>query len=163
MYKAYYQFLFSYGIRICGHKDITKDCIHETFLEIWKKREELPEVSHVGAYLKTILKRKVSKEMPKEQMRHLDEGGPGYESSIQYSYEELLIQLQSKEEMQVKVREAIHNLSKRQLEVIRMKFFDEKSYEEIAALTATTPRTIYNQVYESLKILRKYLTLLFWM
>lgn len=161
MYKTYYQFLFSYGIRISGHKDITKDIMHELFLEIWKKRKDLPEVQHVGYYLKTILKRKINKEIPKAQGRRLDSGEENLFNQVEYSYEELLIQSQSREELREKVRTAILLLSKKQMEVIRMKFFDNKSYEEIASLTATTPRTIYNQVYESLRILRKYLTLLF--
>ena len=161
MYKTYYQFLFSYGIRMSGRKEITKDSIHELFLEIWKKRKELPEVHHVGYYLKTILKRKITKEIPKEQSRRPDHRENDELSGVEHSYEELLIQSQSKEELQQRVRTAIHSLSKRQLEIIRMKFFDNKSYEEIARLTATTPRTIYNQVYESLRILRKFLTLLF--
>jgi DNA-directed RNA polymerase specialized sigma24 family protein len=42
-----------------------------------------------------------------------------------------------------------------------MKFFEDKSYEEIAAITSTAPRTIYNQVYEALKTLRKHLRLFF--
>lgn len=161
MYKTYYQFLFSYGLRISGHKDLTKDTMHELFLEIWKKRKELPEVQHLGYYLKTILKRKINKEIPKEQARRLDYGEESHLNRVEYSYEELLIQSQSKEEMQAKVRTAILSLSKKQMEVIRMKFFDNKSYDEIATLTATTPRTIYNQVYESLRILRKCLTLFF--
>jgi len=161
MYKTYYQFLFSYGIRISGHKDLTKDTIHELFLEIWNRRKELPEVQHIGYYLKTILKRKINKEIPKEQARRQDHREESHLNRVEYSYEELLIQSQSKEEMQEKVRTAIRSLSKKQLEVIRMKFFDNKSYAEIASLTATTPRTIYNQVYESLRILRKCLTVFF--
>ena len=161
MYKTYYQFLFSYGMRISGHKDLTKDTIHELFLEIWKKRNQLPEVEHIGYYLKTILKRKITREIPKEQAHRQDHREESQLNRVEYSYEELLIQSQSKEEMQAKVRTAILSLSKKQMEVIRMKFFDNKSYDEIASLTATTPRTIYNQVYESLRILRKCLTLFF--
>jgi RNA polymerase sigma-70 factor (ECF subfamily) len=63
--------------------------------------------------------------------------------------------MQTKKEMADKVRAAMQQLSQRQIEIIRMKFFENKSYEEISALTTTTPRTIYNQVYDSLKILRK--------
>ena len=59
------------------------------------------------------------------------------------------------EELKEKVQRAIHQLSKREFEIIRMKFFENKSYEEISQLTTTAPRTIYNHVYNALKILRK--------
>lgn len=160
MYKSYYQFLFAYGMRVNGDKHLVKDSIHELFLEVWKGRATLPEVAHIGSYLRTILRRKIIKAVPQHQWRSLEEDSGGPEA-VEYSYEERLVSLQSDEEMKQKVQKAIHSLSKKQLEVIRMKFFDEKSYAEIAEFTATTPRTVYNQVYEALKILRKYLGLLF--
>lgn len=161
MYKSYYQFLFANGLRVNGNKDLVKDAIHELFLEIWKSRTRLPEVSHIGYYLRTILRRKIIKGVPQQQWRSLEELPSGHDEAAEFSYEEQLVRLQTDEEMKQKVRNAIHSLSRKQLEVIRMKFFDEKSYAEIADLTATTPRTVYNQVYEALKILRKCLGLLF--
>ena len=161
MYKAYYQFLFVNGFRICANKETTKDCIHEMFLEIWNNRQQLPAVQHVGFYLKTYLRRKILKEIPKTQSLSFEVTEETDTAKVQFSYEELLIQSQSREEVKEKVRRAILHLSKRELEVVRMKFFEDKSYEEIAAITSTTPRTIYNQVYEALKTMRKYLRLFF--
>jgi RNA polymerase sigma-70 factor (ECF subfamily) len=160
MYKAYYQFLFSIGFRICADKDLTKDCIHDMFLEIWHNRENLPQVQHVGFYLKTYLRRKISKEVPR--LKNIRQAGTSDSeiNDIQYSYEDILIALQSQDEMKEKVKVAIQKLTKSQLEVIRMKFFDDKSYLEIATYKATTARTIYNQVYQALKTLRQYLKIL---
>lgn len=161
MYKSYYQFLFAYGMRVNGNKDLVKDAIHELFLEIWKSRARLPEVAHIGYYLRTILRRKIIKGVPQQQWRSLEELPSGHEEVAEFSYEEQLVRLQTDEEMKQKVLNAIHSLTKKQLEVIRMKFFEEKSYMEIAEVTATTPRTVYNQVYEALKVLRKCLSVLF--
>jgi RNA polymerase sigma-70 factor (ECF subfamily) len=159
IYKAYYQFLFAYGIRLNGSKDLVKDAIHELFLEVWRRRTELPEVRHVGFYLRTILRRKIINAVPHGRL--IEEFPAQHPAGVENSYEELLIRLQATEEMKEKVRKALLSLTQKQKEVIRMKFFDDKTYEEIAALTSTTPRTVYNQVYESLKTLRKYLSLLF--
>jgi len=57
--------------------------------------------------------------------------------------------------MKQKVQRAIHQLTKREFEIIRMKFFENKSYEEIASITTATPRTVYNHMYNALKVLRK--------
>jgi RNA polymerase sigma factor (sigma-70 family) len=156
MYKAYYQLLFATGFRISAQKDLVKDCIHELFLEIWNNRAKLPPVQHVGAYLRTYMERKVRREMLKLQQQHL-QGREGELPDIEYSYEELLIGLQADDERKKKVGAAIRKLSPRQLEIIRMKFFENKSYEEISHITHTTARTVYNQVYDSLKTLRKHL------
>ena len=154
LYKAHYQLLFAEGFRTCGNKDLVKDCIHELFLEIWYNRHKLPPVQHVGAYLKTYLRRKIQREAGKLQHYAVADMETRI-TETERPYEELLILMQSKKEMADKVRAAMQQLSQRQIEIIRMKFFENKSYEEISALTTTTPRTIYNQVYDSLKILRK--------
>jgi RNA polymerase sigma-70 factor (ECF subfamily) len=155
MYRAYYQFLFVYGFRICSDKELTKDCIHESFLGIWNNRAALPEVQHIGSYLKTIVRRNILKEIPKKIRQDGGEIGDDKLQGIEHSYEDLLILLQSNDELKIKIQRAFQHLSPKQLEVIKMKFFEDRSYAEIAAIHSTTPRTVYNQVYESLKILRK--------
>lgn len=161
MYKAYYQLLFAEGFRVCADKEMVKDCIHELFLEIWHKRGRLDPVQHVGAYLRTYLKRKIQREVEQLPRHYAMDDIETRVKEMEYPYEELLIRLQSKHEMVEKVRIAMSHLSHRQIEIIRMKFFENKSYEEISTLTTTSPRTIYNQVYDSLKILRKYLKIFF--
>lgn len=157
MYKAYYQFLFAYGFRISADKELTKDCLHESFLEVWNNRHRLPEVQHIGAYLKTIVRRKILKEIPKTIKQYTGEVSDDKTQTTEASYEDLIILLQSNQEKKLKVQKALQHLSPKQLEIIKMKFFEDKSYSEIAAKNFSTARTVYNQVYESLKILRKYL------
>ena len=157
MYKAYYQFLFSYGFKVCGNKDMTKDWIHEIFLELWNRHEQLPRVEHIGFYLRTYLKRKLMRELPKEHLAAARARESGDGPAVEYAYEDLLVQLQTSDEVKEQVEKAMTLLSRRQLEIIRMKFFQEMSYEQIAITTAVSPRTVYNQVYESLKVLRRQL------
>lgn len=151
LYKDYYQFLFASGFRQCGDKELTKDCIHDMFLEIWNSRTSLPEVEHVGFYLKTILQRKILRKLPKEH-HHSDLHST---DEIVNSYEHLLVEHQADTAMKEKLQQAIKHLTKSQMSIIKMKFFEGKTYEEIAAFNNTTTRTIYNQVYNALKILRK--------
>lgn len=139
---------------------MAKDCIHELFLEIWNGHRNLPEVQHVGYYLKTILQRKLAREMQRNPCSSFDDHSENANKDVELSYEDLLIQLQSKEEMKEKVRKAILQLSPKQLEIIRLKFFEDRTYDEIAAITAVTPRTVYNQVYQALHTLRNCLKIL---
>lgn len=155
VYKAYYQFLFTDGFRTCANKDLIKDCIHELFLEVWHNRASLKPVQHIGAYLKTYLRRKIQKEILKLQQLYTGDITEADLQDVEYSYEDMLIRLQSRTEMAERVKAAMQQLSQRQIAIIKMRFFDNKSYDEIAALTTTTPRTVYNHVYDSLKILRR--------
>jgi len=61
IYQNNYQALFSYGFSITTDKELTKDCIQELFLEIWKTRDTLnTDVNNVQSYLFTWLRRKIS-------------------------------------------------------------------------------------------------------
>jgi DNA-directed RNA polymerase specialized sigma24 family protein len=51
------------------------------------------------------------------------------------------------------------SLTKSQLEIIRLKFFDNLSYAEIATKTSLSIRTIYNLIYEALNHLRESMNL----
>jgi len=157
MYKAYYQFLFSYGFKACANREMTKDWIHEIFLELWNRHEQLPVVEHVGFYLRTWLKRKILRDLPKEQAAAAKAMEAGQSFSAGHSYEDLLVQLQTSRGVKQQVEKAMEQLSSRQLEVVRMRFFDEMSYEQIANATRVSPRTVYNQAYESLTTLRRHL------
>ncbi|MDR1056016.1 MAG: sigma-70 family RNA polymerase sigma factor [Prevotellaceae bacterium] len=152
MYNLYYRALFVYGYKICGDKNLVKDVLHELFLELWVGRQRFI-IKSLPQYLHTVLKRKIIKLLSSSS--NVNNGN--IDEIHQPSYEELLIGLQTEEEVQQKLQKALKRLTPQQMNIIKMKFFENKSYEEIARYTDTTPRTIYNQVYEALKILRKYI------
>ena len=76
-------------------------------------------------------------------------------STSDLSYEELLIAFQQTEEKKQILQNAIKRLTKKQIEILRLKFFDNLSYAEISDQTSLTPRTVYNIVYEAIRQLRK--------
>src|SRR5580693_2579278 len=64
LYQSHYQALFCYGFSLTANRELTKDCIQELFLEIWKKRPSLnKDVKNVRSYLFTWLRRKISREL----------------------------------------------------------------------------------------------------
>jgi RNA polymerase sigma factor (sigma-70 family) len=72
----------------------------------------------------------------------------------------LLIAFQQSEEKKEQVTRALGTLTKKQLEIIRLKFFYNLSYAEISEKTALTTRTIYNIIYEAINRLRESMTVL---
>src|SRR5580700_5303016 len=133
LYQSHYQALFSYGFRLSIDRDLTKDCIQELFLEIWNTRPSLnKEVKNVRTYLFTWLRRKISRELSRLAKENCAEGLDEEFPVIQSSYEELLIAFQESEEKKEKLRAALKKLTKKQLEIIRLKFFENLSYQAIA-------------------------------
>ena len=155
IYQNHYQALFCYGISITADKELTKDCIQELFLEIWKTRLTLnKEVDNIRSYLFTWLRRKITYAL--SLLARAKSLVAMQDATLNQScYEELLIVFQLSEEKKERLRGALKKLTKKQLEIIRLKFFDKLSYAEIAAKTFLAPRTVYNLIYQAIRHLRE--------
>lgn len=155
IYQNHYQALFCYGFSITTDRELTKDCIQELFLEIWKTRSTLKkDVSNVRSYLFTWLRRKISyalSRLAKAKSFVLMQDA----TLTQTCYEDLLVAFQQSEEKKEQLRDALKKITKKQLEIIRLKFFENLSYAEIAAKTSLAPRTVYNLIYEAIRHLRE--------
>lgn len=153
LFKQEYQHLFAYGFSMTADRELTKDCIQELFLELWEKRTTLNnEVSNIRSYLFTWLRRKISFQVSKDQKRRLLAGDP---DASEPSYEELLVAMETSAEKKAKLSKALTALSGQQLQMLRLKFFENMSYVDIAQREKLSQRTVYNLVYEALKRLRQ--------
>ena len=161
IYECHYNALFSYGFSLCANTELTKDCIQELFLEIWVKRATINcKVDNIRSYLFTWLRRKIYKELGHvENSKSTNQNAFNPEENI-LPYEDLLIAFQNSEEKKTKLRSALRKLTPKQLEVIRLKFFESLSYAEIAAKTSLKQRTVYNLIYEAIQTLRLYMRML---
>lgn len=156
LYKDSYQDLYAFGFRICANKEQIKDAIHEMFCEIWQKRYSLNTVNNINAYLKTYLKRKLLKEIYQSH-NNTPINDASNNLIKEHSYETLLIASQESEEKKKKIWLSLDHLTKSQREIIKLKFYEGLSYEQIASALELQPRTVYNHVYEALQTLRKFL------
>lgn len=156
LYMSEYDALIRYGLHVSGDKMNAMEGINEVFIEIWTKRERLPEVKHVKGYLFIIYKRKLSHLV---HHKHIVYSVPEEEflsiSQSEASYEDLLIAMQTDEEQKRLVRTALLKLTSRQRELIRMRFFDGMSIDEMSEKLNLTLRTVYNTIHSAISILRK--------
>lgn len=154
LYNSFYQYLFAVNFAVCMRRDLTKDCIHDAFISIWTNRDKLPPVSTVGGYLRICVRRKVIDALKKEPP--LESTFLQADAEYECSYEEVVIAFQEEQSTKVALKEALSHLTNRQKEVIRLRFFENKNYEEIARLMGSEPRTVYNHMYEAIDRLRHY-------
>jgi RNA polymerase sigma factor (sigma-70 family) len=152
-YKNNYQRLYSYGFRICGDKEMVKDSIQELFLELWKTRKTVNiHVSKDGSYLMTWLRRIISRQQLKDSSRTRFETP---DAGSQPSYEQLLINQQTDEQTREQLRDALRKLTPKQLSIIQARFFDEKSYDDIAIENKMAKQSVYNTIHKVIDILRE--------
>ncbi|PRD56678.1 RNA polymerase sigma factor [Sphingobacterium gobiense] len=151
LYDMYYKPLFHYGLKIKHDRELVKECLHILFCELWEQRERLPVPRHDARfYLFTWLKRIIFRQYSTEHFP-LDQLS---EQPLERSVEEERIQIEEILELHTKLEKALAKLSKKQRKYIEWRFFENKSYEEIAQLDDVSIRTVYNVIYESLKRLK---------
>ncbi|RAJ81842.1 RNA polymerase sigma-70 factor (ECF subfamily) [Chitinophaga dinghuensis] len=156
LYDNHFLGLLNYGSKFTASKEQVHECITQVLIELWDKRHTLPEVENVRSYLLTCVRRKLLAEQEASKLRernHLTY--TVNEDASEVSYEQLLIENQTRADQISKLKAAFDKLTPRQKELLKMKYFDDLSYEEIAIQAGITKRTAYNIIHDGLKILRE--------
>ena len=150
VYKSLFQDLFSYGMQICGNKELVKDSIQGLFSELWKNQKPLIKVKSVKPYLLKCLKRKIKRTL-----------GNGSRLSIEgrfefeISYEARFIHNEQQERRQYLLNKSLESLTDRQREAIYLRFYGNLPYEEVAQVLNIKTKATYKLISRALPMLKK--------
>ena len=155
LYRFNYQVLYSYAVKICQDKELSKDCVQELFVQLWEKRDNLNKVSKVRSYLLQsiwhILIKKLKKEnknLPLDENKH-------YDIDVVFSQEHILIQEQSQKNKKELLDAAIQKLSKQQREIIFMQYYEGLTIDEVQQITELKYQSIKNLTHRAMVSLRE--------
>src|SRR5688572_13580068 len=154
LYNKYVQRLYSYGMHSCRDKDLVLDCLQELFTLLWDRREKLSEVTCVNYYLFKSFRRLLMNRLTVGR-KFLISLSDSYGFDFSPSQEDALIEEEWETERNKKVRNSLHSLTKRQREAIFLKFFNQLSYHEVAAIMDLHVDSVYNLISKSIDLLRK--------
>jgi RNA polymerase sigma factor (sigma-70 family) len=155
LYKKYVQRLFNYGMHSCYDRELVLDCLQELFGRLWDKRERLAQVELVHSYLYKSFRRILLNKLDQNRKRVLMFFKPdvrGFE--VLSSIEDSIILEETSVQQSGQLRKAISELSKRQREVIFLKFFNELSYKEVAVVMEMNIEAVYNLMSKAIDSLR---------
>lgn len=154
--KIHYTGLLNYGLRISRDREFVKDCLHDLFVDLWNRREQLQEVHSLKPYLLVAFRRRLIKESSRNQwFRKAEEVADDYDFEVQFKIESYLINNEVRHESLVRLQSNLDKLTKRQQEVIYLRFFQEMEYEDIAQSLQINYHSVVNLMYEGMKLLRK--------
>jgi RNA polymerase sigma-70 factor (ECF subfamily) len=151
LYDDMYFHLVRYGLSVYADSDLVKDCVGQLFLKLWDRHESLNDVENVQSYLFTSLRRMIQDHLSAE-----NRAGSSVHmiQEEEASYEEIIIAREKEEELRKNLSDALKALTPKQIELIRLKFFENLSYKEIAHLSSQSVKTSYNTIYDAIKVLR---------
>ena len=63
LYNLHINVLFNYGLKLTIDKELLKDCIHDIFVKLYTKKDELGTIDNLRSYLFISLKNKLCDEL----------------------------------------------------------------------------------------------------
>jgi RNA polymerase sigma factor (sigma-70 family) len=153
--RKYYTALYNYGARFTNDDALIKDCIQEVFISLWQRRENAASILSPRYYLLRAVKNKVLKSLHQNSKKAGPiEPGEEYDFLQEFSVETLIIDKQLSDEQAMVLRKTLSQLSKRQHELIYLKFYQHLDHAQIAGLMNLSRQSVYNLLHETIQKLR---------
>ena len=154
IYDRHFQSLCTYGDRICDDKGLVEDVVQDLFIYLWTRKERLGQTNAIKFYLFRCLRRKLMRVLTQQQRRPdryalLETDDHRFQLSLQRSSE-----LPLEEELRDQLEAALAQLTNRQKEAIYLRFYNNLSFQEVAAIMDLEVRSVYNLVGRTIAILR---------
>lgn len=157
IYRTHFFALYQYGQRMFNDPELIKDAIQDLFVKIWNNRENLQRTTSIKYYLFTALKRKLLDMRETPHIKYVS----GRELTDPY-----LMQLSDSTRDEIpshqkeKVLAAMNRLSLHQQKLLKLRFYEDRSSQEIAQELGITIQSVYNAVFKALRSIRKQLNTL---
>ena len=152
--RMYYDDLYHYASRFTRDHELIKDCIQEVFISLWQRRENIGAIISPRYYLLRAIKNKTLKGLHKNILEVGSAGFEEYEFLYEFSIERIIIERQISEEKAHKLRKTLSLLSKRQKEIIYLKYYQHLDQAQIAELMNISRQSVYNLLHEAIQKLR---------
>lgn len=156
LYDLYIDVLYPYGFSIAKDRVLVMDSIHDLFMDIFKYRKKLADSPQVKFYLLKSLKRKLFKKGKTNPAFDSTTGEKHFfdHNIFESSTEKKLIDIENDVDKQRQIQHALSSLTKKQKRAVELKFYEGRSYEEIAILMNVTIATSRTLIYRSITSLR---------
>jgi RNA polymerase sigma-70 factor (ECF subfamily) len=156
LYERFMPGLYSYGMKLVRDEAVVRDCIQDLFITLWNGRGALGKAQSIKYYLNSSLRRDLVRRI--RRMHPFSQELPeAYDFQVTLDAESVLVLEEMSREQVGQLNAAMNQLPARQKEALYLRYYENFSYEEIAAIMNISPGVAYNFVYRALLYLKKYL------
>jgi len=152
--RRHYDNLYNYGCRFTKDSRLIKDCIQEVFISLWQRRETASNILSPKYYLLRAIKNKIIKTLHKNEQLITEQIDGEYNFFYEFSIEKMIIEKQISDDKARKLKRTLSLLSKRQKEIIYLKFYQHLDHGQIAELMNLSSQSVYNLLHEAIQKLR---------
>lgn len=153
LYDMHVNILFYYGCKLTTDRELLKDCIHDIFIKLYTKKNELGYIENLKSYLFISLKNKICDEVRKRVYVSdavVEELNPISGDDVENNY---LLMEKAKINTGL-VSNLLNQLSPRQREALTLYYIEEKKYEDICEIMDMNYQSVRNLMHRGLLKLR---------
>jgi RNA polymerase sigma factor (sigma-70 family) len=156
IYKLYAKTLHKYGMRFGLDTAQVSDCLHDIFVEIWRKRSELTaDINNINFYLIKSLRRRLLRINQQQQNITLLDSFTDNNLDFELAHDTLIIESETTQERYTLLNNAFNQLSSRQREALYLRYYQNLSYQEVAQIMDLEQQSAYNLIFRGIEALRK--------
>ncbi|GAB3264185.1 sigma-70 family RNA polymerase sigma factor [Larkinella harenae] len=155
--ERYYKRLYGYGSKFSKDREFIKDCIQDLFLDLWDKRHNLSVPDSVKLYLLISLRRRMQRK--RSELKWMEEWEElPFESDLVGTspIETAIIEDEASQYYIRKLQLLIPKLSRRQQEIIYLRFYENLDNQAIAELMSLSRQGVANLLWRTLRELKDY-------
>jgi len=157
--RHYYSDMYFFGLKISRSKELTEDCIQELLVDLWVKRGRLSKIQSIKPYLLKSLRRRIIRTLTYDEPdTYTDSFLNDSFLLTDFSVEDKIIQQQTNEDNRRFLLKALERLSKRQREIVYLKFYQKLEYSDIAKVMSLKKQSVHNLLQEAIMSLKKHIS-----
>jgi len=151
IFDQFYRYMTTVSWRIVADSNTAEDITQEAFVELWNRKELLPDDLMIKSYLRKIVINKSLNFIKKKKNKTWD-NTPLENSYVDESHDFQQIDYLS---MQETITKTVDNLPNKCRIIFSLSRFEELSHKEIAKKLNISTKTIESQITIALKRIRK--------
>jgi RNA polymerase sigma-70 factor (ECF subfamily) len=154
LYDRYSRKIYYFSLRYLGSKEETEELLQSIFMNIWQHRRSLDSTLSVKDYIFRSAVNYITNYLKKKAVRTRFNESEIHKGEIQsnQTYEQVLLH-----DLESLINSIVETLPSQQQKIFRLSRYEGLTHKEIASKLGLSVRTVENQMYRVLKVLRKIL------
>ncbi len=152
LFYAYRPRLIGYVLSLSKSEQAAEDIVHDIFLDVWVRRQQLPEIEQFTGWLfravqyraRRVLQRRAKEKLIVAELQHEADGEPRVDAKEQLT----------NKKVQQFIRQSIDKLTPQQRKIFLLSRHLGFSHAEIAERLGLSQQTVSNHLSEALRFLR---------
>ena len=156
LYNKHIDQLFAFGSRFTSNREMLKDCIHDVFVKLYTRKDNLGPIDNVDNYLFISLRNRIHDEFRKNSKMTEDEITDTNMQTVAEYEEYYHEKMEKQQELTDSVEKYFEKLSPRQRQIINLYYIEQRKYEDICRIMGINYQSVRNLMHRSIIRLREY-------